>query len=106
MKYTKNNFCTKLVFFTLLYRDAGQQNTKFDCKKLKNIEGKLTDNCMVFLKSLTNISVDADIKNAAYTCGSEYGDKKDSDIILNEACGHSAVLYFKRSMRPQRSTVF
>jgi len=43
----------------------GQPNIKFDFKKLKNVEGKLADNnCMVFLKSLKNISVDADIKNA------------------------------------------
>jgi len=33
----------------------------------------------------------------AYTCGSEYGDKKDNDKILNEAFGHSAVLYFKHA---------
>jgi len=30
----------------------------------------------------------------AHTCGSEYDDKKDNDKILNEAFGHSAVLYF------------
>jgi hypothetical protein len=43
----------------------GQQKIKFDRKKLeKKIEGKLADNCMIFLKSLTNISVNADVKNA------------------------------------------
>jgi len=52
---------------------------------------------MIVLKNLTNISVDADIKNAAHTCGSENGDKKDNDKILNETCGHSAVLCFKHA---------
>ena len=43
----------------------GQQNIKFDCKKLKKVEGKLADNYTMFLKSFTNTSVDADIKNAS-----------------------------------------
>jgi len=28
-KYAKNKLCTKLVLFTGLYRDAGQQNIKY-----------------------------------------------------------------------------
>ena len=74
----------------------GRQNIKFDCKKLKNVEGKLADKCMIFLKSLTNKLMQI-LRMYAHTSGSEYGDKKDNDKILNEAFGHSAVLYFKHA---------
>jgi hypothetical protein len=55
----------------------GQQK-KFDCKKLKNVEGKLADNCMIFLKSLMNNLMQI-LRMYAHTFGSEYGDKKEND---------------------------